>query len=260
MIDKNCLSYWFPKLLQSGVLVPKTVIVETECDLYAFNDGETPVKFDEFLAEINRAATNFTLPLFLRTGHTSGKHDWRNTCFIEDVAQFPENICSLIEYSSLVDFIGLPLRIWVLREFLELDVLETLPRFNGMPLAKEFRAFVEDGEIKSIHPYWPKGAIEQGLGFNQFYVENYAGILADALTAINPVDQEVAGHMLKSVAETFKGDGAWGVDICRAKNGNWYVTDMAIAEQSFHWPECPRLEPQVLVMPDFEAMLEDVPA
>jgi hypothetical protein len=32
--------------------------------------------------------------------------------------------------------------------------------------------------------------------------------------------------------------GAWSVDILETKRG-WFVTDMAEAEKSFHWPECP---------------------
>jgi hypothetical protein len=32
--------------------------------------------------------------------------------------------------------------------------------------------------------------------------------------------------------------GAWSVDILETKRG-WFVTDMAEASKSFHWPECP---------------------
>lgn len=36
--------------------------------------------------------------------------------------------------------------------------------------------------------------------------------------------------------------GAWSVDILETTRGypnRWYVTDMAVAEDSWHWPECP---------------------
>ena len=37
--DRNCLSYWFPKLQTVGVPVPRTEIVQTKSDLTPLLDG-----------------------------------------------------------------------------------------------------------------------------------------------------------------------------------------------------------------------------
>lgn len=88
LIDKNCLSYWFPKLAATGIRVPKTTI------LYAhYKDGDglrRHVEFergldgldvpglDEFVAMVRTEADEIGYPCFLRSGLTSGKHNWEN--------------------------------------------------------------------------------------------------------------------------------------------------------------------------------------
>ena len=41
-VNRNCLSYWFPKLLAAGVPVPRTEIVKTDAELIAILDGQLP--------------------------------------------------------------------------------------------------------------------------------------------------------------------------------------------------------------------------
>lgn len=37
------LAYWFPRLLEAGVPVPRTEIVRADCDLSPVLDGVTPI-------------------------------------------------------------------------------------------------------------------------------------------------------------------------------------------------------------------------
>src|SRR4051812_17410817 len=84
-IDRNDLAYWFPRLEATGVPVPRTAIVTTDLDLsLVFEAGDTPEGFRNFLAHLTLAADALGYPAFLRTGHTSGKHDWPRTCFLRN--------------------------------------------------------------------------------------------------------------------------------------------------------------------------------
>ncbi|GAH32927.1 unnamed protein product, partial [marine sediment metagenome] len=34
-------------------------------------------------------------------------------------------------------------------------------------------------------------------------------------------------------------EGHWSIDLCQTKEGIWYMTDMALGEDSYHWGTCP---------------------
>lgn len=236
-IDKNCLSYWFPKLERAGILVPKTTIIRTDLDLVTMLDNKYDSAFDRayaaLVAQVKEEADKFGYPCFLRSGLFSGKHRWEETCYVKDGANIGYQIYNIVEFSHLVDFMGLATDVWVVREFLPLEVLFTLPRYENMPLAREMRMFIKDGKIQCFHDYWPWKAIEEGRPPDPDWKEKVMvfhrmdSIMDDAKTVV------------QQVAEVFNGDGAWSVDVCRHQDGQWFVTDMAIAEQSFHWESCP---------------------
>lgn len=246
LIDKNCLSYWFPKLAAIGIRVPKTTI------LYAhYKDGDglrRHVEFergldgldvpglDEFVATVRTEADEIGYPCFLRSGLTSGKHNWENTCYVTDPDQIGYHIMAIVEFSALADFFGLPTHVWAVREFLPLKVAFGLPGYGNMPVAREFRGFVRDGKVECIHPYWPEKAVEQGHPIEPGWRQ--------ALVDLSQLDEHgfpgiAHSLVLEKVADIFNGDGGWSVDICQHVDDTWYVTDMAIAEESFHWEDCP---------------------
>jgi hypothetical protein len=94
-----------------------------------------------------------------------------------------------------------------------------------MPLCREFRFFVADGEVRCSHPYWPTEAIEQGGASPALSVE-----------LARPENYGAAAELAQRVSRAI--EGAWSVDILETKRG-WFVTDMAEAEKSFHWEGCP---------------------
>jgi hypothetical protein len=80
-IDKTALSYWFPKLVEAGIPVPKTKIIKmpekAQKVIWEIFDGkmdETREDFAVFLRELATAAAEIGMPCFLRTDHTSAKH------------------------------------------------------------------------------------------------------------------------------------------------------------------------------------------
>lgn len=88
-MNKNCISYWYPKLVEAGVPTPRTTIITTKLSFYDFLDkqgcsNDLRADFADFISELRAAADATGYPVFLRTGHGSGKHNWEHTCLIDD--------------------------------------------------------------------------------------------------------------------------------------------------------------------------------
>ncbi len=140
----TCLSTWFPVVEAAGLPVPKTEIIRAgegvEPDLFTVvgdglaGDGRVKLLCDEIAAAADRVGW----PCFLRTGQGSGKHDWNRTCYLERREDVTAHVCALFEWSQMVDFLGLPCNVWVVRE-----LLKTEPAFHAfsgrMPITREFR-------------------------------------------------------------------------------------------------------------------------
>ncbi len=235
-MDKTCLSYWFPKLEAAGLPVPRTEIVRTDCDLmlYFFGGPKDPPKpteaFNAFLVELEAARQRIGgTAVFLRTGQTSGKHDWKRTCYLPVGANLAHHVGALVEFSECADFMGLPWNVWVVREMLPIDPIGICERYGNMPVVREFRYFIADGAVTCWHPYWPLDALNDG-GFAADVPEGWYEAMCR--------HDEAATALATRVAAVFRDDGAWSVDVLATRRG-WVVTDMAEAGISYHWPECP---------------------
>lgn len=236
-MDKTALSYWFPKIEAAGVPVPKTIIIpmpqEVQSYIIETLDGQTVGQglSESFLSELTEAAGKIGLPCFLRTDHTSGKHQWDKTCFVKDAEDIPLHVLELVEFSECCGIIGLPWGVWVIRELLPTLPVGVCPRYGNMPICKEFRFFVDDGKVRCFHPYWPLESLERGgmeISDSEIQQRFYSELCA--------VEDEDYLRWLASAAGSAVG-GSWSVDILKTKRG-WFVTDMAEAERSFHWEGC----------------------
>jgi hypothetical protein len=228
-IDRNSLAFWFPPLEAAGLKVPKTRIVETDCDLLALLDGETPPGWAQFVADMENAAKDIGYPCFLRTGHGSGKHQWDRTCNVRHFNDLVPHISALVEWSALVDLMSLPTNVWAVREFIPTAPLCICEAYGNFPVVREFRLFVRDDKVEHTQPYWPPDAVEVGRPDAQDWAERlaaaskatqleYAGMLWTALAAVDAV-----------------GGGFWSVDLLQGADGDWWLTDMAEGDRSFRW-------------------------
>lgn len=235
VVCNSCMSHWFPKLEASGVPVPRTKMLsmpkEAYRDIFNLFDGK-PLegKAAPFLAAVQAAGDEIGWPVFLRTGLTSGKHSWSNTCHFADRGRVVHHVASIVEFSECCDFVGLSCDWWAVREMLPTMPLAVCPRYYDMPVCREFRCFVENERVLCVHPYWPAKALEMGGASDPELLASELAITAD----LHEVKQ------LASRAGAAVG-GEWSVDVLETKRG-WYVTDMAQARESFHWPECPPVE------------------
>lgn len=235
MTDLNCISYWLPLLQAAGVEVPRTEIVATKCDLVMLLDGQMPDGYEAFIEALEAAVRKIGVPCFLRTGHTSGKHDWRSTCHVTDITKIRSHVTSLVDYSECVSLMGLPVNMWTVREFIQLDApFETR---RGMPVAREFRFFVRggaglvDGEILCFHPYWPDEALEAQRPTDPEWRVKLA-----ELNLLDDKDLDALRAMAAQAGKPFSGD--WSIDFAHAMDGRWIAIDMAEAKRSFHWEGC----------------------
>lgn len=238
-MDKNTLSYWFPKIKAAGLPVPETIILQmSEAAWDGVRngiDGENVTDAELtacslFFAEIDSAAQRIGYPVFLRTGHTSGKHSWENTCYLKSEADIPRHVAEIALYSEMAGIIGLPWREWTVREMLPVKPYGMCPRYGNMPVVKEFRFFVDDGIIRCWHPYWPKDALDDGGATDIDYAMLCYMTNEPELRAL----AEAAGRAAP---------GRWSIDLLETERG-WYITDMAESKLSYHDESCPHRQDQ----------------
>lgn len=240
-IDRNNLSFWFPKIEAAGLPVPRTKLftmpLDAQMDLWASFDGkEGDGSFKAWAETVKPIADEIGYPLFLRSGHTSGKHEWEKTCFVESEAELQAHIGQIAYFSECVSFMGeLPWETWAVREMLPTIPVGICRRYGNMPICREFRFFVENDEVQCWHPYWPHHALDQGgAQFND-------GDKFDYEAFCTPADIRHLCDLARAAGRAV--GGAWSVDLLETKRG-WFVTDMAVAADSYHWEDCPNIPQQ----------------
>jgi hypothetical protein len=233
--DKTALSWWWPRL-PKNIPTPRTTIIRHQGTghLVDLCDGKTPEGFGELCQRIVLAGDRFGWPMFLRTDHFSAKHNWKDTCYVPGPGAVPQHVARLVVESNLVDIMGLPTDVWVIRELLPTEA--AFYAFRGeMPIVKERRYFVDGQFVKCHHPYWPPGSIEKPSA------PDWEATLA-AMNVEAPSEIDHLVEMSLRVGARLK--GAWSIDWLWVEgHKKWYLTDMAEAERSFHWPGCEAAAP-----------------
>jgi hypothetical protein len=222
---QTSMAYWFPRV--ADLHVPETVFIALPITktLDWMDKGIPP----EFVERVRRLIP-FEYPVFIRTDYASGKHSWKETCFVRSEDHLGRNIYALLEANELADIMGLPYRWLVVREYVPMQTV--FEAFHGdMPINHEHRYFVRDGGVECRHPYWPMEAFE--AAFEQPKAADWKERLKGISDCPHPEVKEIAGE----VALRFK--DWWSVDFSLGNDGKWYLIDMARGEISYHWPGCP---------------------
>lgn len=235
-IDRTALSYWFPLIEKAGLPVPKTKIFKMPdaardtilAGMDGRDGGDGLVNFAVEIAEATVAA-GIGFPLFLRTDLTSGKHEWERTCFVPTHEDLARHIFALAEHSEVAHFLGLPWDIIVVREMLPTKPVTTCPVYGNMPVTREFRLFVDGGEFICGHAYWPRDAVTKGGAYVTPAEYRQISMFRDI------AEQETVRDLARLAGLAV--GGAWSVDILDTERG-FFITDMAEAHKSWHWPAC----------------------
>lgn len=229
--NRNRLSWWFPKI-PDDIWVPRTQgIVYNEDDLINLLDGKTPEGFSILCERIVLAGDDLGWPLFLRTDYLSGKHNWKFTCCISRPKDIRGHVARLVEESEMADLAGFPTDRWIARE-----MIPTTPAFTAfagdMPIVKERRYFVQDAQVVCHHPYWPPDAFRS----QPVSVDNWFKLL-DEMNEQGKDEIDLLSSLSSKVGAAI--GGAWSIDwLWSEPRKQWYLTDMAEAKVSYHWPEC----------------------
>lgn len=239
--DRTRLSWWFPKL-PHYIPTPETLIIPYDgYDLINLLDGETPADLLRLVnfgvkilcSRIVSAGNVLGWPLFLRTDYLSGKHHWKDTCHVPGPECVAKRVAHLVEESAIADIMGFPTDYWIARE-----LISTKPVFHAfygeMPIVKERRYFVQDDQVMCHHPYWPADA------FLHCSVPNWEELLIE-MNIEDVAEVDLLSKLSSKVGAAL--GGAWSIDwLWSEKECQWYLTDMADAVQSYHWPGCPKKE------------------
>lgn len=227
--EESSLLFWWPKVRGLGVPVPETKVLEFGPRCLAAvccpDSEEDAAEARRVIEAVREAAREFGYPVFIRTDHASGKHEWENACYVAREEDLPRCLAGVIEFNEMVD---LSPRAVVVRRYIPLE--SPFTAFRGMPVARERRYFVLDGRVVCHHPYWPEDAIR----FRQ-EPEGWREKLA-VLNEEAPDEVELLSGYAARLGAALP--GYWSLDFARGADGVWYFIDAARGELSWH-PACP---------------------
>ena len=213
------------------IRVPKTDFVYVDSEkAMDIMDGKADKDFLLDIHEkIDHIARNIGYPIFLRSESTSAKHYWKDSCFVERKEDIISHFLEVLEFTYTVA--DAHAFFFAVREMIPTTPLYTT--FSGdMPIAKECRLFIKDGEVLCLHPYWPTEAFDNQRNITS---EGIAG-----LQNFSEAEETELKAQAKVIAEHFP--GYWSVDFLQDKDGNWWAIDMALGGWSYHWKGCPTIE------------------
>ncbi|HUX54277.1 MAG TPA: hypothetical protein VMV56_07680 [Williamwhitmania sp.] len=220
----NSITFWLPRLQNVGFPVPKTIMINADVDLCHIIDEGIIKEDNRFFDELDRAIDILGVPVFLRTEMLSNKWDWKESCFLENKKNIISHVANLFEASALANIDRFTdCNFFAIREFIETE--KVFIYFNDMPITKEIRVFIKNGKILCQHPYWPDEAFE-----------NINSDLIKKVQILDKKDKEIINRMGVYLSNVFH--GWWSVDFLKSKHTGWYVTDMAIGENSWHFDNC----------------------
>jgi len=233
--NNNSFYYWYPFVKDLSIPQPKTVLVpfpEDEVKKYLNPEYDVYIGKSVELAKKAIKELGDKYPVFIRTDQSSGKHQWDETCFVESEAKLEKCLCEIMLFNHLADMMGLPFTGFVVREYIEMDSLYRA--FGNMPVNSERRYFIKDGKVACHHPYWFEGAIGDCSYHKSPLPDNWKELSA-RMNIESDTEIELLSEYANKIAQAL--EGFWSVDFCKAKDGTWYMIDMAMGECSWH-PDC----------------------
>jgi hypothetical protein len=232
-MSRNSATFWLPKIEAAALPVPRTIVIPYDHPACrpAF-DGDRSEEIERLIGEVWRAAREIGPPAFLRTDLASAKHSGPAAYKVESDHELPSALFQTLEDNELKFSIGGPdPRALLVREFLDLKA--PFSAFRGLPIAREFRFFAHQVRVLCWHPYWPPEA----LALARPSSPQWRALLNDISVSPPPYHLDCLRGLAMRAAYAC-GGGAWSVDFAEDRAGKWWLIDMAVAADSFHWPGC----------------------
>ena len=238
--DVHNVSYWFPKVANCGIKVPKTFVKEIPVELFGHLFIDHP---EEDIDYIYNWVKNELIPsipnelrglIFIKNGAFSNKFDF-STCSIRcNPLEIARSIAE-INYASLMFDTGGNTEI-VIRERIPYDEQKTMTIYNGMPLRNEYRVFYDFDNRKALYVtnYWDWNYCHDSISRNAtdklVYEKVYNELHAHYLFTHERVLKLVEEHM-----QDVDLSGIWSVDILEDEQNDFWLIDMALGYRSAYW-------------------------
>lgn len=223
---------WFSSVQKLNIPAPETEVVQVPLDVQRMiqsieSEADQKAVFEAlkpFADKIREFGGQHGYPVFIRNSLFSGKHSWRNTCFVKDAnAPIEAQITSIFYEWAMVGW-GQYACDLVIRKFIPADA--PFSAFLDMPITKEFRFFARDGALEGFQPYWPAGALETANPSKDGWREDL-----ERLHLCDAVLMEQMKEYARSITEVL--GGYWSVDFLIDTDGNPWLIDMAEGDKSF---------------------------
>jgi hypothetical protein len=196
-------------LAEKGLSLINTPVAYTHChylpESYHQIEGFTPRSTwirtgpDVSIDEVMRVLHVFgDKPVIVKDFVKSRKHEWNEACYIpcaSDKHAVERVVRRFLQLQGEDLNEGL-----VFREFIEFEPLASHSK-SGMPLIKEFRLFVLDGQVICSTPYWEEGD----------YGNDKDGSL--------PID--TFDHVIQKIESRF-----FTMDVARKRDGTWNIVEL----------------------------------
>ena len=250
MYAESSMSNWWPKIKDLDVPQPRTIMVPVEeTAMIGVLDGE-PIPN---IGEMERAVRDIGSPTFVRNNVSSGKHHWKDSCFLENPDKLPRHVYGVTEYTLMSTMGEVKIDSMFFREFIQLEQAGFSCFLGKMPISKEVRCFVRNGAIECRHPYWFDGVFkreeemetaarrhrkEMGMddtGSSDHLPSDWRAKLKKANRMTRSDNDAIMSHLFKIMPHF---DGYWSVDFVKGIDGAWYLIDMARGEVSYHYEGC----------------------
>jgi|GEM_PF-2507197 len=247
-VNPNSALYWYPRLDDVAsslpVDVPETRFVEYDfVDSIPLMEGTTldTLPWSEFV----EAAADVGWPAFLRTDQKSVKHAGPGAYRAEEPDDIPTILAVLTDHHVKANRNPAALMV---REFVDLNA--AFRAFDGLPIGRELRVFASPEAVECDHYYWPAEAIEDGRGTptaidgsRELDSEEWRNRL-ETLSVVSGNDRDTLHDAAQVAATALNADSrldtetAWSVDFAQDHGGDWWLIDVALAEDSWHPDNC----------------------
>jgi hypothetical protein len=102
--------------------------------------------------------------------------------------------------------------------------------YDGMPVTREFRLFVDGERVTHAQPYWPEQAVADGRPNRNYGAWRRGLALASKATRH---ERDLLATLASRAGSAL--GGAWSVDLLQDADGKWWLTDCAVAETSYRY-------------------------
>ena len=157
-----------------------------------FKKLKSEYRIEDFQAEIEAFGDQ---PIIIKDYVKSQKHYWDEACFIPNAADKEKVDAVITRFLELQDADlneGL-----VFREYAALEELTNHSK-SGMPLTKEFRAFVKNGKVMAVYKYWDEGDYKN----------------------VEPIIEEF-NEIIPEIKSNF-----FTMDIAKKRDGSWIIVEL----------------------------------